>query len=314
MRTFLRMLAAMIIILENPAAAQLKGTHLLGDAGLKSGSQAPPGFSVLVPVYLYNANKLRDGNGDVLTDNVDLHMFITGIGGAWAFNKKILGGKLGGAVLFPFASNRISSNLTDSRNSLAFTDIYFQPVQLGWETKQADFLAGYALYFPAGKYEPGAKDNSGLGMLSNEFSAGATVYFDQKKTLHFSTLASYALNSKKRDSDVKAGQVLSIEGGLGKTWYKQAIDGPIPVIINAGLVYYFQFKTTADEVPLGSEIVSLGGNKDHIMALGPEGNIYLPGLRSLLSLRWLGEIAARNRFQGNTFMLTIAYNVKSFTK
>lgn len=52
MRTFLRMLAVMIVILENPAAAQLKGTHLPGDAGLKSGSQVPPGFSIVAPVYL----------------------------------------------------------------------------------------------------------------------------------------------------------------------------------------------------------------------------------------------------------------------
>lgn len=314
MRTFLRMLAVMIIVLENPAAAQLKGTHLLGDAGLQSGTQAPPGFSIVVPVYFYNTGKLRNDNGDVLTDNIDLNMFVTGIGGAWVFNKKILGGNLGGTVLFPFASNRISSNLTDTKHSLAFTDIYFQPVQLGWKAKQADFTAGYALYFPSGKYEPGADDNSGLGMLSNEFSAGSTVYFDQKKTIHFSGLFSYAVNSKKRDSKVKAGNLLTIEGGLGKTWYKKANSGEIPVIINAGIVYYMQFKTTADEVPVGSEIVSLGGKEDRIMGLGPEGNVYLPGLRSLVSFRWLGEIAARNRFQGNTFMITIAYNVKSFTK
>ncbi|RPD39019.1 SphA family protein [Chitinophaga barathri] len=314
MRTFLRMLAVMIIVLESPASAQLKGTHLLGDVGLKSGSQAPPGFSLVVPVYLYNTGKLRNDNGDVITDNVDLNMFITGIGGAWVFNKKILGGKLGGTVLFPFASNRISSNLTNTKHSLAFTDIYFQPVQLGWEVKQADFIFSYALYFPAGKYEPGADDNTGLGMLSNEFAAGSTVYFDQKKTIHFSGLFSYAVNGKKRDSEVKAGNLLTIEGGLGKTWYKKAIDGPIPVIINAGLVYYFQFKSTADEVPVGSEIVSLGGDKDKMFGLGPEANIYLPGLRSQLGFRWLGEIMARNRFQGNTFMLTIAYNVKSFTK
>lgn len=305
-------LCILSICLCGRAHAQLKGSHLLGDAGLQSGTQAPPGFTIVVPVYAYDAAKLRDDNGDVVTDKLDLTMFITGIGFSWVLPQKILGGHLGGTALFPFASNRLSSNLTNTSSPFAFTDIYFQPVQLGWKLKQADITAGYALYLPSGKYEKGGDDNSGMGMLVNEFSAGATAYFDQKKTIHFSSLFSYAINGKKKDTDIKTGDLLSVEGGLGKTWYKKAMKGEIPVIINAGLVYYMQFKTTADVVPVDTVLVSLGGNKDKTIALGPEASIYLPGIRSLISFRWLGEVMAHNRFQGNTFMLTLAFSAKSF--
>jgi hypothetical protein len=60
-----------------------------------------------------------------------------------------------------------------------------------------------------------------LGILTNEFSAGSTVYFDPKKEWNFSHLFSYGLNSKKKntkDNDITVGNLLSIEGGLGKTW------------------------------------------------------------------------------------------------
>ncbi|MGX5820363.1 SphA family protein [Chitinophaga lutea] len=314
MRRITILFVCILALLAYTAQAQLKGTHLTGLNGLKSGSQAPPGFNLLVPAYLYGANKLRDDHGDVRTDDVDLTMFITGIGANWTFAPKILGGHLGGTVLFPFASNRISGNLVDEKNSIAFTDIYFQPLQLGWSSKRADFQVGYALYLPSGRYEKGADDNTGLGMLANEFSAGSTLYFDEQRTLHFSGLFFYEINGKKKDTDIKVGDLLTVEGGLGKTWYRKAAKGEIPVIVNAGIAYYAQFKTSADQVPVDTVVVSLGGRRDRIFGLGPEANIFLPGIRTQLTFRWVAEIAARNRFQGNMFLATIAYNVKSFQK
>ncbi len=301
------------VITAQPLSAQLKGDHLLGDAGLQSGTQAPPGFALLVPAYFYSASKLKNSKGDVVSDNLDLNMFVTGIGGSWVTNFKILGANYGGSVLFPFASNRLESTVTTTKSPFAFSDIYFQPVQLGWHTKHADFLFGYALYFPSGKYEMGGDDNSGLGQLANELSAGSTVFFDKTKLIHFSALLSYAFNSEKKDSDVKTGDNLSIEGGLGKTWYKKAAAGPVPRIINAGVVYYMQFKTTTDKIPLAGGY-ALDPDKDQIFGAGLEGSYYAPHIRTLFNLRWVAEMGAQNRIQGNTFMLTLAYNLKSFEK
>jgi hypothetical protein len=295
------------------ASAQLKGDHLLGDAGLQSGTQTPPGFALALPVYLYNASKLKNSKGDVVTDNLGLNMFVTGIGGSWVTNLKILGANYGGTILVPFASNRLESTITTTKSPFAFSDIYFQPLQLGWHTKNADFLFGYALYFPTGKYEKGGDDNSGLGQLVNEFSAGSTVFFNKTKTIHFAALLSYALNSEKKDTDLKTGDNLTIEGGLGKTWYMKAAAGPIPKIINLGAVYYMQFKTTTDKIPLGSGYL-LDPAKDQIFAAGVEGSYFAPSIRTLFDLKWLGEMGAKNRIQGNTFMLTVAYSLKSFEK
>ncbi|NIG54928.1 transporter [Chitinophaga sp. Cy-1792] len=303
--------ASALLLLQSKANAQLKGDHILGDLGLQSGSQTPPGFSVFIPVYLYNTNKLKNAHGDVVQRDIHLNMFVTGIGGAWVTNLKILGANYGGSVLIPFASNRLEATST-SKSPFAFSDIYFQPVQLGWHIKQADFVFSYSLYFPSGRYELGGDKNSGLGQLVNEFAAGSTVFFDKKKEWNFSALFSYALNGKKKDTDLRTGNNLSIEGGFGKTWYLKAAKGPIPKIVNFGPVYYMQFKTTEDKIPVGTFI--LDPKKDHIYAVGAEGSVFLPGIRTQFNLRWLGEAGAVNRFQGNTFFLMMAYNIKSFAK
>ena len=118
-----------------------------------------------------------------------------------------------------------------------------------------------------------------------------------------------------QDNDITAGNVLTIEGGLGKTWYKPKKGSEVPMIINGGLTYYIQSKTTHDKI----EMPILNGytfdlTKDHVYALGAEFNILFPKTFTSFSIRWLNEFGARNRFQGNTFFITIAQFLKSLEK
>lgn len=267
-------------------------------------------------LYDYQTSKLFNADGDKLSIP-DINMFLVGFGGNFVTNLKILGGNYGGSVLVAFASSRIEGDIISTKSSLAFTDIYVQPMQLGWHTKKADFTVGYALYLPTGKYELGGNDNSGMGILTNEFSAGSTYYFDTKKEWNISALLSYALNSKKKNTgnnEIKPGSLLAIEGGLGKTWEKTVKDNPLPMIINAGMVYYMQFKTGQDEMTIpqiNSSTFELK-NKDKIYALGAEANIFIPSIKSSIGIRWLSELGAINRTQGNSFFITLAPCVKFF--
>jgi hypothetical protein len=156
-----------------------------------------------------------------------------------------------------------------------------------------------------------------MGILTNEFSAGTTVYFDKNKEWNFAALLSYAINSTKKNTknnEIHPGNVLSCEGGAGKTWYIPVNGSPLPMIINAGLVYYMQFKITSDkmQVPAINASVFDLANKDHVYALGAEANIFLPTIRSSISLRWLGETGASNRTQGNAFFIALAPYMKFF--
>lgn len=306
-------LTATLLLTAFCGNAQLKGGHILGSMGLQSGTQSPENtLSVYIPGYIYSASSLRDSNGDKV-GNPDLTMFITGIGANYVSDFKILGANYGATILIAGASNTIQGSYIDSKSDFAFTDMYIQPIQLGWHNKRADFVFGYQLYLPTGKYELGGSNNSGLGMFMNEFSAGTTLFFNDKKTFHFSALASYEINGKKKDTDIKTGDILSIEGGLGKTFYCMNAEKTAPKgILNAGLIYYLQYKVSEDKIPVGSILV-IEPDKDKVAGLGAEINYLHIGCMTSAGFRWVGEVNAENRFQGNTFFITLAH-VFSFKK
>lgn len=303
-----------LLLISFFSQAQLKGGHILGAMGLQSGTQTSENtLSVYVPGYFYSASSLRNADGDKSIANPDLNMFITGVGASYVSDFKILGANYGATVLLAFASNRIQGNTLDSKSPFALTDTYVVPIQLGWHHKRADFVFSYQIYLPTGKFDLGASDNSGLGMFMNEFSAGTTLFFNDKKTFHFSALASYEINGKKKDTDIKTGDLLSIEGGLGKTFYMMNAEKTAPKgILNAGLIYYLQYKVTNDQIPV-PVFGTIETDKDRVGGIGAEVNYFHIGCSTSAGFRWIAEVEAINRFQGNTFFLTLAH-VFSFKK
>ena len=47
------------LIVAADSAAQLNGQNIKGDAGLKSGSQPPPGAYVAIPLWFYTADAVK---------------------------------------------------------------------------------------------------------------------------------------------------------------------------------------------------------------------------------------------------------------
>lgn len=307
-QTIKSLLTLLLLFVSFIGQAQLKGGHILGAMGLQSGTQTPANtLSVYVPGYFYTASSLKDANGDKAIVDPNITMTITGAGVSWVSDFKILGANYGASALLAFASNTIQGNSIDATNCMKLTDTYIVPIQLGWHNKRADFVASYQIYLPTGSYTAGAPDNSGLGMFMNEFSAGTTLYFNDKKTFHFATLASYEINGKKKDTNIKTGDILSIEGGLGKTFYMMNAEKTAPKgILNAGLIYYLQYKVTNDKIPVPI-IGIVEGEKDHVGGIGAEVNYFHIGCSTSAGFRWIGEVNAINRFQGNTFFLTLAH-------
>lgn len=299
-----------------PSHGQLRGSHLLGFFGLDAGTQAEPSISAMViPMYLYHTSKLKGGNGKILLDDFNLNSYANGFGPVWVTRLKIFGANLGGSAFIPFIINRVQAGNVDNKSNFALTDCEIQPLQLGWHRNSADFVLSYQLYIPTGSYTPNGTDNAGLGQWANEISAGTTLKFGPTKTLRFSSIISYEINSRKKDSDLKTGDNLSIEGGFGKTWYKKT-GGPVPQVFSGGLIYYMQFKTTDDHIPPielpGIGPISADLQKDRVFGLGAEFNCYFPGIKSAFIARYIGELGAVSRFQGATYMLAWAYSIKSF--
>jgi hypothetical protein len=160
--------------------AQYKGDHIPGFTGLESGTQAPPGLYVGNLVYVYPTDTVKGNNGNNFTLPGSLTSTAEIVLVNLVTNYEVFGGKVGVSIGLPFIKNRIQFDSLDVHTNFAYTDT-FAGANLGWELKRADITAGYNLYMPTGKFEPGANDNTGLGMWGNEFTIGSTVYLIRRE-------------------------------------------------------------------------------------------------------------------------------------
>jgi len=126
-------LTLMLIVSGKICHAQLRGNHILGSNGLHAGTQSAPSVSFSVPFYWYDATKLINSKGEVINSFPNTTVFMTGINASIVTNIKILNANYGAGVLVSFMSNRIESDIMQSDIPFGFTDMYVQPVQLGWQ-------------------------------------------------------------------------------------------------------------------------------------------------------------------------------------
>ena len=298
-----------------PASAQLKGHYIPGFTGLNDGTQPPPGISVALPIYVYPTDTIKNADGDTVGSGPNITASFIGLGLVVVTPAKILGATYGAQIIpIAFMKSRIEGNSLDVPGSFGFTDIYVQPLWLGWSTARADYSAGWGFFAPTGKWNLGATDNAGLGMWSHDLQAGTTVRLDNRRAWTTSGLATLELHSTKKDSNVQVGNILTLEGGTGRAFYKQVQGTHLPRIVNVGAVYYGQFKVSADSgnSPLLEPLLADG--KDRVFGVGGEASIFLPKARLLVGARLLTEFGAQTRTQGLTMLFSVAYQVKSLMK
>jgi hypothetical protein len=139
----------------------------------------------------------------------------------------------------PWANNRVPGvNDFDSNPGAGLTDMFLQPINLGWRKPRADFMIAYGLYLPTGRFQDGADNNTGVGMWAQEVLLGTTVFFNETRTWHAATTATLDCQSEKKDSSTKVGNILNLEGGVGA----DRLGGGL----TAGLAYYGTYKLSAD--------------------------------------------------------------------
>ena len=295
------------------ANAQFLGHNFHGDYGLQGATQPPPGVWLAAFYLRYDGDRLRDRNGDQVKidpegrGELDTNSYVLGLW--WVSNTRILGANYSLAVFPAFTDNVLEAPILglDQRTDTGFTDLYIQPINLGWHTERADYTAGLGVYAPTGAYDPEASDNLGLGMWSFELFGGGTFYLDQKKSWHFATMAFYETHTKKEDTDIQVGDILTLEGGLGKSFKEGSIT--------AGLAYYAQWKMTEDD--LGFELPGdrqLG--KHQVYGLGPELTLPIATSKTLIgfvNLRYFWEFGARSTLEGNTFTFTMNFPIPSIS-
>jgi hypothetical protein len=301
------------LLLALPAQAQYNGHNTLGDFGLMSGTQLDPGFYLAGMYYYYGVDEVLNRKGERVTlapedpGEITINALVPLV--YYISNFKILGANYGVMAAVPLTNSMLEAPIFgfEQTTGVALSDIYLQPIYLGWHTKQADFTAGFGLFMPTGRYEPDASDNIGLGMWSFEFSAGTTVYLDAKKSWNLATTAFFETHTRKKDSDAKVGDILSLEGGLGKSFLEGAL--------NIGVAYYAQWKLSQDQfgIDLPPAIEERLG-KHRRFGIGPDVTFPIATKKKLIALingRLMWEFGARTTTQGLTLAVTALFPIPS---
>lgn len=300
-RTLLPQLVFLVLLFvffgsTQSASAQLNIPVVRGDTGLKSGSQPPPGIYLSGLIYVYDAHEIIDSDGRRF-NRINIAQALPAAAITYVSKKKFLGGTYAASVVLPLVNVTIDTPQSDSQGGLGYSDTYVQPLQLGWHKKRFDAIVGYGLFIPTGRFTAGASDNHGLGMWSHELSTGVTVYPDEKKQWNVATNAYYNIQSQIKGTNRKAGNVLSLEGGVGRTFCQG--------LCNVGVDYYTQWKVTNDKFP---NVPTGFFSKHRYYGIGPEINGVIPISAKTLAIfkvAYFKELGNRVATQGQSIIMSV---------
>jgi hypothetical protein len=277
--------------------AQYIGDQIVGLAGLQAGSQPAPGIYVTIPLFFrYGDIGIYGPQGNQVLKNftVDINMIVVPAVEVIT-NFKILGATYGAAYT-QFVSNGVINvaaiNFQRSTN-YGFGDLYIQPLILGWHAPRADVTAGYAFFAPTGS------GSSGQHMWVNEPFIGTTLYPDTGKKWNLSTIMYYDISGTKNNADIKVGNILTLSGGLGRSFLRGA---------NAGVAYGAQWKITHDS---GTDIPTFVPiTNGRVFGVGPEIDypVFAKGQNlGLFSFRYLWPIGPNAALGGRTLSASFTF-------
>ena len=288
-------------IIAWPVMAQERGQYIPGTAGLNSGLQTPEGFTYVNLFTWYPTRTFEDQNGDPTPIDIDLLVDLNLL--AYTTKAKFLGATYGMAVAVPIVNTPISlPRLNAGVSPTGIADIYVEPINLGWKLKKADVKAAYGFVAPTGKFGA-ASDTTTTDYWGHQFTLASTIYLDKTRLTQFSFNTNLEFHHKKRHEDLKVGNNMTLEAGVGKIFVKNQGKQ----LIQLGVVGYSEFQLTNDS---GTAVpVLTANNKDRVFAVGPEFGVILPTKKFNFMARVLPEFGARNRSQGVTVVFAIG---KSF--
>jgi hypothetical protein len=282
-----------LILGAREADAQDLGHKLPGLIGLDAGRIPEPGLYAIDRIVWYMADEVRDRAGNrVPTGDVGLLGISNGTGLSYTLRRGST--SLTATVAAPLA--RLKLDIHDrpeaSFDRFGLADIYIQPVRLGWRGDRVDVVGSYGLYIPTGTSPLAGGKGLSAGHVTNEFSAGGTIFANSDRTSFLTALASYDLNLRKRDVDITRGDTMQVQGGAGLSLLKGGVE--------AGLAFHGLWQVRDDR---GADLPDvLRGARDRVYGLGPDVAVFLESIQSQIRVRYAWDMGVRSRPQGNVFV------------
>jgi hypothetical protein len=283
----------LLLIFSRPALGQERGQYVPGLGGLNSGLQAPEGFTYANVFYWYPTSTLKDNFGNKAATNFKIDLIVDLNVLAYTTKAKFLGATYGMSVGVPIVSTAVDlRRLNTGASPWGIGDLYVEPVNLGWKLKKADVKVAYGFVAPTGKFDSVGTDTTTTDYWGHELTFNTTAYLDKTKLTQVSVATNWEFHQKKRHEDIKVGNNMTLEAGVGKIFVKNGGKQ----LIQFGGVGYAEFQLTEDS---GTGVPALTRhNKDRVFAIGPELGVILPTKKFNFLVRLLPEFGARNRTSG----------------
>jgi hypothetical protein len=311
------------------------GHYPPGLLNIRDFAMPAPGLYGVLYNYFYTSDRLNDGNGNKISSititprrgpgvtlnvDVDVDAYALAPTFIWVSPWKLLGAKYGAFITPTFANASVGASLAtetgrgiDAETSqFALGDLFVQPLWLDWALTHWDVAFGYGFYAPTGKYDTStltlprgatvtttAADNIGLGFWTHQLQGAVTWYPWAHKATAVVTVLTYEIHGDKEDFDLTPGQNLTWNWGISQFLPLQKDQ---KLLLEVGLTGYSSWQITDDS---GSDARNPGVH-DQVHAVGGQlGLTYVPWIASL-NVRYFGEFAAQDRFQGQVIGLSVA--------
>ena len=298
--TLLMMAGGLIVVSACPLMAQIRGQYESGLNATNSGVLAPPELTYANLFQLYSFDHANDSEGARLSTSGNLSVLFQHNIVAWTTKAATPGGLRCGVLTdIPISSNSLTvATLGSLRGGAGLTDIYIQPLTLGWNLNRADFQVAYGFIVPTGRFKGGASDNAGSGYWGHDISSGQTFHLTENKATSFSAYELYEFHGTQRDTHMRPGQTFNLDYSLTQILPLQKNQH---TLLQLGLAGYEQFQTTDRSGPtVTSEQASA---HYRVNALGAAANVILPGRKTVLSFKMLKEFGNRSTVQGHSIQI-----------
>ncbi|MGC1854055.1 MAG: transporter [Candidatus Aquirickettsiella sp.] len=291
------------------------GHYIPGSWDARSFVPPPPGIYFTLYNYLYTSDDLKDRNGNSILSatikgvptelNIDVNTFFTAPTFLWSSNKKLFGANYALMAIQPIANPSLQAFLqiqntgpAANQSSWGLGDLYLRPIWLTWHWPYLDISGSYALYAPSGRYTSFARNNIGLGFWTNEWQLASGFYFDKQHSLAFLLTATYDINQRKTDMDIKPGNYFTLNWGISK--YLSFDHGILEIAIPG----YDQWQVSHDS---GSALLTNVAGTNQVHAAGGQlGYTFSPWDFTIIG-KFMQEFNAKARFQGRVYTLSLTY-------
>jgi hypothetical protein len=295
---------------------------------------AEPGIYGVLYNVVYTSDRLNDRDNDEIRSvhvggsgplgrdvkvEVDLDLYALAPTVVWVSDWKVLGARYGAFLSPTFTNASVNASLGNqgtlgreaNNDSFGVGDLLVQPLWFGWDVPHVGASLAYGFYAPVGQYDTRpvtlpdgstvrveSPDNLGYGYWTHQFQAAGAWYPWADKRMAVVLAGTYEINENKRDYDLTAGDVFTLNWGVSQYL---PLSKDQSWLAELGITGYDNWQVSEDR---GSDASSDAQDNDH--AAGFQTAVANVPWDAAISLHYFYEFAADDRLQGHVIGISLA--------